>query len=97
MPHVNWLAVLAAALSSFVLGGLWYSALFAKAWQAAAGVSDEAMRGGNKAADVRRRVRAVADPVGGVRHVPGPQPGAGAGRRRGLRGRPLLGHRRLRA
>ena len=49
MPHVNWLAVLAAALSSFVLGGLWYSALFAKAWQAAAGVSDEAMRGGNKA------------------------------------------------
>jgi MFS family permease len=50
MPHVNWLAVLVAALSSFLLGGIWYSALFAKAWQAAAGVSDEAMRGGNKPA-----------------------------------------------
>jgi hypothetical protein len=49
MPHVNWLAVLAAALSSFVLGGIWYSALFSKAWQAAAGVSDEQMRSGAKA------------------------------------------------
>jgi len=49
MPHVNWLAVVAAALSSFVLGGLWYSALFSKAWQAAAGVSDEQMKSGAKA------------------------------------------------
>ena len=49
MPHVNWLAVLAAALSSFLLGGLWYSALFAKAWQAAAGLSDADVAGGNKA------------------------------------------------
>lgn len=49
MPHVNWLAVVAAALSSFLLGGIWYSALFSKAWQAAAGVSDEQMRSGNKA------------------------------------------------
>ncbi len=48
MPHVNWLAVLAAAASGFVLGGVWYSALFAKPWQAAAGVSDEQMRDGNK-------------------------------------------------
>jgi hypothetical protein len=33
MPHLNWLAVLAAAISSFVLGGLWYSkALFGPAW-----------------------------------------------------------------
>lgn len=48
MPHVNWLAVLAAAAASFVLGGLWYSVLFARPWQAAAGVSDEQVRGGNK-------------------------------------------------
>lgn len=33
MPHINWLAVLAAALSTFALGGLWYSpALFGRAW-----------------------------------------------------------------
>lgn len=49
MPHVNWLAVLAAALASFVLGGIWYSALFSKAWQAAAGLSDAQVAGGNKA------------------------------------------------
>lgn len=49
MPSVNWLAVLAAALSSFLLGGIWYSALFAKAWQSAAGLSDEQVKGGNKA------------------------------------------------
>jgi hypothetical protein len=49
MPHVNWLAVLAAALSSFLLGGIWYSALFAKAWQAAAGLTDDEVAGGNKA------------------------------------------------
>lgn len=38
MSHVNVLAVIVAALSSFVLGGLWYSpVLFGKAWQRAAG------------------------------------------------------------
>ena len=39
MPDVNWLAVLAAAISAFLLGGLWYSpALFQKTWQRAAGL-----------------------------------------------------------
>lgn len=33
MNLVNWWAVVAAALSTFVLGGLWYSpALFGRAW-----------------------------------------------------------------
>ncbi len=49
MPQVNWLAVVAAALASFVLGGLWYSALFAKAWQGLVGMTDERMKSGNKA------------------------------------------------
>ena len=38
MPHMNMLAILVAALSSFLLGGLWYSKLlFGPAWQRAAG------------------------------------------------------------
>jgi hypothetical protein len=38
MGDVNLLAVLVAALSSFVLGGLWYSnALFGNAWRREAG------------------------------------------------------------
>ena len=50
MPDVNWLAVLAAAISAFLLGGLWYSpALFGKAWQRGAGLTDEQLKGGNPA------------------------------------------------
>lgn len=48
MPEVNWLAVVAAALSMFVIGGIWYSPLlFDKAWQRAAGISDEQRNRGN--------------------------------------------------
>ena len=39
--------VLVATVSSFVLGGLWYGPLFAKAWQRLAGVSDEALKAGH--------------------------------------------------
>lgn len=50
MPEVNWIAVALCAVSSLVLGGIWYSPmLFAKAWQGAAGLSDEAAQGGNMA------------------------------------------------
>jgi len=48
MPEFNLLAVIAAALASFVLGGLWYSpALFARAWQREAGLTDEKLAGAN--------------------------------------------------
>jgi hypothetical protein len=48
MPDVNWLAVLAAAISAFLLGGLWYSpALFGRAWQRGTGLTDEQLKGGN--------------------------------------------------
>ncbi len=47
--EINWLAVFAAAASSFVLGGVWYSALFARQWQTAAGLSDEQIKSGNMA------------------------------------------------
>lgn len=45
--EMNYLAVIAAAVSAFVLGGLWYGPLFGKAWQKAAGVSDEAAQSGS--------------------------------------------------
>ena len=48
MPHVNLIAVLLCGVASLVLGGLWYSpALFAKAWQRGAGLSDEDAKSGN--------------------------------------------------
>ena len=50
MPNVNLIAVLLCAISSLVLGGIWYSPLlFAKAWQRAAGLSDEQAKSGNMA------------------------------------------------
>ena len=50
MPEVNWIAVALCAVSSLVIGGLWYSpALFARQWQAAAGLSQEKAQSGNMA------------------------------------------------
>ena len=41
--HVNWLAVLLAALSAFMLGGLWYSkVLFLNPWQRHSGTPEQA-------------------------------------------------------
>ena len=45
VPHVNYLAIVVAAIVIFLLGGLWYSpALFAKRWIALHGRSEEQMR-----------------------------------------------------
>lgn len=44
--NINWLAVLLAALAGFIVGGLWYSVLFAKVWQREAGVTDEQLKHG---------------------------------------------------
>lgn len=38
---VNWLAILIAAVSAFILGGLWYGPLFGKPWMALTGMSHE--------------------------------------------------------
>lgn len=48
MPEFNVWAVLVAAVSGFVLGGLWYSPmLFGRAWQREAGLTDEQLQGAN--------------------------------------------------
>ncbi len=47
---INWLAVVAAALSSFVIGGIWYSPLlFCNVWMRVAGLTQEHLKTGNKA------------------------------------------------
>ncbi|HXW07662.1 MAG TPA: DUF1761 domain-containing protein [Vicinamibacterales bacterium] len=48
MDQLNWLAVLAAAASTFVIGGLWYSpALFQRAWMSANGFREADVAGGS--------------------------------------------------
>ena len=50
MSHVNWLAVLVAGISAFVLGGVWYSpALFGTAWMKENKITTEDVRKGNRA------------------------------------------------
>lgn len=44
LSKINYLAVLIAAASSFVIGGLWYSLLFAKKWQKLSGVTNEQLK-----------------------------------------------------
>lgn len=49
MPPIDWIASLVAAVSAFVLGGIWYSpVLFAKPWQADTGLSDEQLNAASK-------------------------------------------------
>ena len=45
MPDINWLAVLAAAVSVFLLGGIWYGPLFKHAWCREAGMDPNAKPG----------------------------------------------------
>ncbi|TSD66217.1 DUF1761 domain-containing protein [Inquilinus sp. KBS0705] len=46
---VNWPAVIVAALSAFIIGGIWYShTLFGKAWMADSNLTTEAIKAGNK-------------------------------------------------
>jgi hypothetical protein len=46
MPQVNLLAVVLAALSGFLVGGLWYGPLFGKAWMAENGFTMEDLEKG---------------------------------------------------
>jgi hypothetical protein len=47
LSTINWLAVVAASLVGFVVGGIWYGPLFGKLWMAAAGVTPEIARNAN--------------------------------------------------
>ena len=41
MEGINWLAVVTAAVSTFMIGGLWYGPLFGKPWMRASGMTEE--------------------------------------------------------
>jgi hypothetical protein len=46
---INWLAVIVAALSSFLVGGIWYSpALFANAWMTDSKLNADELKAGSK-------------------------------------------------
>ena len=45
MANANLLAILVAAATGFLIGGLWYGPLFGKAWMAEHGFTEEQLRG----------------------------------------------------
>jgi len=49
MNTINWLAVLVAGISAFVIGGIWYSpGLFGKAWMKDSNLTEDEIKKGNK-------------------------------------------------
>src|SRR5689334_1078372 len=50
MPHLNWFAVIAAAVATFLIGGLWYSPfLFGRVWMSANNFSEADLKKSNMA------------------------------------------------
>ncbi|MEB3416750.1 DUF1761 domain-containing protein [Alteriqipengyuania sp. WL0013] len=49
MGEMGLLPIVLATLAFFIFGALWYGPLFSKAWQREAGLSEDAIRGGNMA------------------------------------------------
>ena len=47
LESINYFAVVVAALSAFIIGGLWYSLLFAKPWMKENGFTEEELRKSN--------------------------------------------------
>ncbi|OHX65076.1 DUF1761 domain-containing protein [Flammeovirga pacifica] len=47
--NINYLAVLVAAVAAFILGAIWYSAIFGKTWQKELGFTDEYLQKANMA------------------------------------------------
>jgi hypothetical protein len=49
LDSINYLAVIVAALSAFIIGGLWYSVLFGKTWMVENGFTEESLKNSNMA------------------------------------------------
>lgn len=49
LNQINWLAVLVAGFAMFMIGGVWYGAVFAKLWQRLHGFTDEQVKAMQKA------------------------------------------------
>ena len=47
MANANLLAILVAAVTGFLIGGLWYGPLFGKKWMAEHGFTEEQLRSSN--------------------------------------------------
>lgn len=49
IANVNWLSVVIAAVSAFLVGGIWYGPVFGKAWMTEFGFTEEDLKKRNPA------------------------------------------------
>jgi len=47
LSNINFLALIVAAIASFALGSVWYTALFGKVWQKEVGLTEDSMKTGS--------------------------------------------------
>ena len=61
--EIHWLAVVVAGVAGFLVGGVWYGALFSKAWMAARGMTKEQVQAGGGNVGMMFGITAVLDLV----------------------------------
>ena len=49
IENINWLSVIVAAISSFLVGGIWYGPLFGRSWMNEFGFTEEDLKKRNMA------------------------------------------------
>ena len=42
--EINWIGIIAATVSAFVLGGIWYGPIMGKSWMVAVGKTEEELK-----------------------------------------------------
>ena len=47
MQNLNWLSVMVAAISAFILGGIWYGPLLGRSWMREFNISEEEIKNSN--------------------------------------------------
>ena len=79
LGSLNWLAILVAAASGFVIGGLWYGPLFQKPWMRLSGMTKEKGAQGNIALTFGGAYLLNLIAAAGIALLTGPQSGWLAG------------------
>ncbi|HXR52533.1 MAG TPA: DUF1761 domain-containing protein [Steroidobacteraceae bacterium] len=79
LGSLNWLAILVAAASGFVIGGLWYGPLFQKPWMRLSGMTKEKGAEGNIAVTFGGAYLLNLIAAAGIALLAGPQAGWLAG------------------
>ena len=79
LGSLNWLAILVAAASGFVIGGLWYGPLFQKPWMRLSGMTKEKGAQGNIALTFGGAYLLNLIAAAGIALLAGPQAGWLAG------------------